>query len=247
MGFFSLRLPDSERPLHCVPRLAIALLVIMFLLQIGLQGRLPVQQAAARDLPEVPNMDILQLTTFGDRIVLSKVLMLWLQAFDNQPGISLPFRQLDYLKLRDWLAAIMSLDPQSHYPLLSASRVYGEVSDASRKRIMIDFVRQQFNQAPTERWEWMAHAVFMAKHQLKDLQLALQLAREISHSVPVNSAPAWARQMELYILEDMDELESAKVLVGGLLESGQITDEHELRYLQQKLTELEQRISEGQD
>ena len=45
--------------------------------------------------------------------------------------------------------------------------------------------------------------------------------------------------MEIYILEDMDEIESAMVLMGGLMESGMITDENELNYLKYKLEQLQ--------
>jgi len=45
--------------------------------------------------------------------------------------------------------------------------------------------------------------------------------------------------MEVFILEDMDELESAKVLIGGLLQSGQISDAHEIHFLEERLKEME--------
>lgn len=206
--------------------------------------QLPGREVVAKRLPDVPDIKLLQLGAFADKIALSKFLMLWLQAFDNQPGISIPFMELDYLLVRDWLESILDLDPLSQYPLLSASRVYSEVPDDDKKRIMLSFIRNKFREDPVRRWPWMAHAVYVAKHQLKDLEFALSLAKEIRESVPSGTAPAWARQMEIYILEDMDEVESAMVLIGGLMESGQITDENELRYLKQKLADLKQHKSE---
>ncbi|MCG8324223.1 MAG: hypothetical protein MI673_01815 [Thiotrichales bacterium] len=231
---------QKERPVKFVPKPVFFLLGLFLLLQTGLHHQLPGQQARARDLPAVMDFNLLQLGGLGDPVALAKYLMLWLQAFDNQPGISIPFRDLDYERVRDWLGHILRLDPGSQYPLLSASRVYAEVSDAPRKRIMLDFVREEFNRDPLRRWPWMAHAVFVAKHRLKDLDLALEFARELRESVPSGSAPAWARQMEIYILEDMDEIEAAMVLIGGLLEHGQIKDENELRYLKYKLDELKE-------
>ena len=52
------------------------------------------------------------------------------------------------------------------------------------------------------------------------------------------AAPSWARQMQIFILEDIGELESAKIMLGGLLATGQVTDEHELRFLTQRLEAL---------
>ena len=54
--------------------------------------------------------------------------------------------------------------------------------------------------------------------------------------------PLWARQMEIFILEDMNELEAARIMLGGLLESGGIQDPSERRFLKQRLRELEQRL-----
>ena len=53
--------------------------------------------------------------------------------------------------------------------------------------------------------------------------------------------PLWARQMEIFILEDMNELEAARIMLGGLLQSGVIQDPAELRFLKQRLEELEAR------
>ena len=45
------------------------------------------------------------------------------------------------------------------------------------------------------------------------------------------------------ILEDMNELEAAKILIGGLIASGQVKDERDLRLLQRRLKLLEDRIA----
>ena len=57
--------------------------------------------------------------------------------------------------------------------------------------------------------------------------------------------PLWAKQMEVFILEDMNELDAARIMLGGLLESGAIHDADEERFLRQKLKELERRQASG--
>ena len=56
------------------------------------------------------------------------------------------------------------------------------------------------------------------------------------------TVPGWVRQMEVFILEDMNELEAAKVMLGGLLATGRIRDPEEQRFLQQRLAQIEARI-----
>jgi hypothetical protein len=48
--------------------------------------------------------------------------------------------------------------------------------------------------------------------------------------------------MEIFILEDMNELEAARIMLGGLLQSGAVHDPAELRFLKEHLDQLEQRI-----
>jgi hypothetical protein len=49
--------------------------------------------------------------------------------------------------------------------------------------------------------------------------------------------------MEIFILEDMNELEAAKVVLGGLLASGRIRDPAEARFLKERLDALEARAA----
>jgi len=41
--------------------------------------------------------------------------------------------------------------------------------------------------------------------------------------------------MELFVLEDLGDIESARILLGGFLDSGIIKDEREFRFLQKRL------------
>jgi hypothetical protein len=48
--------------------------------------------------------------------------------------------------------------------------------------------------------------------------------------------------MEPFILEDMNELEAARLLIGGLIASGQVKDQRDLALLERRLQLLEERI-----
>jgi hypothetical protein len=226
-----------ERPVSQVPRGIIAALALALAAQIAWHGRRPDPFAHARALPVPPSVATLRSLSFGEEPALARFLMLWLQAFDHQPGVSIPYRELDYGRVTEWLDRILALDPRSRYPLLSAARIYGDVPDEGRRRVMIDFVERQFLLDPASRWPWLAHSIFMARHRLNDLPLALRLARELRVHTRPDQAPGWARQMELFVLEAMGETESAKVLLGGLIESGQLPDPAERRFLLQRLGE----------
>ena len=189
---------------------------------------------AAAELPPAPSAQALRLASFGEPEALGRVAMLYLQAFDLGP-------QLDYPRLIAWLRAILALDPRGEYPLFSAARVYAEVGDAARARLMLEFIHEQYLVDPNRRWPWLAHAALLAKHRLHDLPLARRYAADIERHTTASDVPLWAKQMEVFILEDMNELEAARILLGGMLESGRIRDQDEMRFLRRKLEELDRR------
>jgi hypothetical protein len=219
------------------PAWASLLTVCAAALQIAFSATQPSPMARASALPPAPAGALLALLETFDRLPAAHMMMLYLQAFDNQPGVSIPYLDLDYQRVAQWLLAALRLDPKSQYPLLMASQLYAQVPDPARQRFMLEFVYEQFFVDPDRRWRWLAHAAIMAKHRLNDLPLALEFARAIARRSP--NAPAWARQMHIFLLEDMGEYESARILLGGLLASGVVTDRHEQILLQDRLQQLE--------
>jgi hypothetical protein len=232
----------DERPLSHVSAPVLALLALGLALQIVLHAIAPEPQAKAQDLTRPPAASLLRLASLGEPIALAKILMLWLQAFDYQSGSKMPYQELDYARLEAWLARILELDREGQYPLLAASRLYAEVPDETRQRSMLDFVYRQYLRDPDRRWPWLAHAALLAKHRLKDMDLALKYAAALQKYTTAKDAPAWATTMEIFIREDMNELETARVMIGGLLASGRITDRAELNFLDKRLREIEERL-----
>jgi hypothetical protein len=235
LNFGPLLFSGKERPVSCVPKPVILLLVIGLSLQLVLHAGLARPEITRKPLPAPTHQSILSASSLGDPVAFSRLLMLWLQGFDHQPGVSIPFIQLDYGDLIAWLDRILFLDPGSSYPLLSAVRIYSEVPDPAKQRLILDYVYNKFQENPALRWQWLAHAVYVAKHRLQDKELALRYARELRIRTTAQTAPDWARQMELFVLEDMGELESAQVLLGGLIDSGEITDQREIDFLMSRL------------
>jgi hypothetical protein len=229
-------MPRSERRLSAVPAALRVALIAALTVQVAWQWHQPKPVATAAALAAPPSLPSLRVASLGEPMVLAQLTTLYLQAFDNQPGISIPFRNLDYVRVRQWLETIVALDPAAQYPLLLAAQVYAQVPDPVRIRVMMDFVHQQFLRDPNRRWRWLAHAAIMSKHRLRDHALALRFAGDITKYAP--AAPNWARQMHIFILEDIGEIESAKILLGGLLASGEIRDPHELAFLLGRLESM---------
>lgn len=220
-----------------MPRWALALLGVAFCTQVTVQALQPSPNARAEALGAPPAPALLRPLSLGEPIATAQLLTLYLQAFDNQPGVSVPFLELDYERVIAWLMAILELDAVGQYPLLMASHVYTQVPDAAKQRRMCEFVRSEFERDPNRRWRWLAHCAIMAKHRLSDVRLAFSYAEAIAQRARL--ASNWARQMRIFILEDLGEIEAAKVLLGGLLASGEVTEPKEIHFLMERLKELE--------
>jgi hypothetical protein len=232
-----------ERPLGVVPAWLWAALGASLAAQIGMQALRAPPAAEAVDLPPAPQAAALRAASLGEPAAAARVAMLYVQAFDLGAGNVLPYQHLDYARLAAWLRAILDTDPRSAYPLFAAARIYAETDDAAKCRLMLEFVHRAFLENPNARWQWLAHAALLAKHRLKDLALARRYAADIQRLTTDPGVPLWAKQMEIFILEDMNELQAAKIMLGGLLASGQLTDPAERRFLQGRLEELERRLA----
>jgi hypothetical protein len=232
-----------ERPIAQVPRAVLALLVLGLALQVGLRASAPAPRANAEELAPAPGLAVLRLASLGEPIALAKTMMLYLQAFDNRSGSRVPYRDLDYGRLEGWLARILELDPRGQYPLLAASRLYAEVPVETKQRSMLEFIYREFFKDPNRRWPWLAEAAEIAKHSLHDLPLARRYAAAIQREATAADVPLWARQMEAFILEDMNELEAARIMIGSDVSSGRVKDPAELRFLDEHLKGLEKKIS----
>ncbi len=229
----------GQRALFRVPIPVPAVVAAALILQIGMRAAEQRPTAMATDLPAPPSQMILATAAFGEPIGLAQGLTLYIQAFDTQPGISIPFKDLNYDRIESWLTSILALHPTGQYPMLLASQVYSQVPDQNRQRQMLEFAYRQFEHDPVRHWRWLAHAALVAKHSLHDLPLALRYARALAQRADHGSVPGWARQMHIFLLEDMGEYESAKILLGGLLANGTVTDPHEILFLMERLKALE--------
>lgn len=228
----------KQRPVHYVPLVVWLLLAIMLAAQLlwhaGQKQSAAEYQALREPLPDA----VYASMTLGDPILASRLLDLGLQAHDNQPGVSMPFNQLDYPRLVQWLDLSLRLDPRDNYPLLTASQVYSRVNDPQRLRVMLDFIEAKYVELPHQRWRWLAHAALKARHTLKDMDLALRYANTLAAAAG-EQVPYWARDLRLILLEDMGEKEAVRTLIGGLLAGGEIKDEAEIRFLTHRLEQLD--------
>ncbi len=237
----------TERPFTQIPRP----LLIGFLVLLGLQillHRSAVRQADVGYKPLATPFDssVYRGLSMGSQQLFSYLLVIRLQLHDNQAGKHIRYSQLNYQRLVDWLDQIYQLNTQSEYTMLLASRVYSQTRDKARLKIILEFIDRTFMQNPQLHWRRLAEASVIAKHQLGDLQLALQMAEKLSSQPASVEMPRWARDIQFILLGDMNEFETAITIIVALLQSDAVNDPDEARFLQEKLLYFQQKLLEFQ-
>ena len=230
---------EEYQPLRVVPWWLWLVIMLSLSGQIAFQYRfLPAPTAETLHLDNPPPEKLLRLLAFGDHATLARLMALYLQSADNQKGASISFKDLDYRLLGLWLDRIVALDEKAEYPHFMMSKVYSNVFDISRRYQAADWVEQQFLRDPVGRWEWMAYVTNLINYVIKDTDSAMRMAQLIREKTSPGQIPGWARQMEVFFLENEDEFEAAADMLEGQLVAGEVTEPQEFMFLSDRLDDM---------
>lgn len=213
-----------------------AIFAAALMLQLLWHAAMSWESAAEEALQRPPALIALRLASLDESVMASRFMVLYLQAFDIQPGVIMSYRDLDYGIVQKWLEASLDLDARDKYPLFAATYLYAGVKDEMKTRNMLDFIYREFSRDPEERWPWLASGALIAKYELHDLPLALEYSEALRNDA--KGAPDWAREMSVFTLEDMNRLDAAKIVLGGLLVDGRIKDPNEQAFLKRRLDRI---------
>ena len=237
----------AERPLLQVPLPIIFGFIFVLIIQVLVHQSLKNETSIDyKPLAKPFSADIYQGISMGSRQLASYLLTMRLQLHDNQAGRHVAYRELNYALLVEWLYLLNELNIESEYPMMLASRVYSQTRDKNQLRLLLAYIDQTFKENPQRHWRRQAEATVISKHQLGDKALALVMARSLAAQPEDIKMPHWARDMEFLILGDLNEFESAIVIIQALLQGGSIVDPDELRFLHEKLSLFRQKLSEYQ-
>ena len=235
----------GERPVFQLPGYILIGLMLAMGVQVFLHQQYLSQKSNSYESLSVPfSASVYKGLSMGSDKLFSYLLVIRLQLHDNQAGRHIRYREIDYSLLVNWLDQIYQLNPESEYPMVLASGVYSQTHDKKSLRILLKYIDEKFTDNPQLHWRRQAESTVVAKHQLGDLNLALRMAEKLSKQPMSIDMPRWARDMHFLLLGDMNEFESAIVIIRNLLEGNAITDNDEKRFLKEKLLYFQQKLTE---
>lgn len=191
------------------------------------------------DLETPPRLELARAASLGEDTFAGYLGVLYLQNFNVSLGRATPVAAMDRSAVIRWLDLATDLDADSRYPLLLAARHFAETGTPEQRRAMFDWVYQRFQERPNERWPWLVHALFAARHVLHDDALAKVYAAALRTRVTDPKAPSWVAQMDLLLRADLGEAEDAQVILAGLIDAGQIRSPGELNFLESRIAAVQ--------
>jgi hypothetical protein len=212
------------------------LLCVCLLANVLYQRQNPPARFDVVDLGTPPPALVVRTAALGENVFAGYLVMMFLQNVDVPLGRATPLADLDRSTLVRWLDLGLALDPDTGYPLLLAAHHYAETGTPTQRRMMLDWVYRRFEERPNQRWPWLAHAVFVARHVLHDNTLAESYAAALRTQVSDPKVPTWVRQMDLLLRADLGETADARAILGGLIAAGQIRSPAELKFLESRLS-----------
>jgi hypothetical protein len=178
-------------------------------------------QATWTNVPPAPSQFAAHATGLGDYDLSYRMIGFMLQNIGKVDGRTQALRTYDYKELVKWFFAAYALQPESNYVPMMATYYYGATPDREQARELIKFLKVAGSSPKGERWRWLIHAIFLARHKVGDMHLALEIA-QVLRDMDSPNKPLWTNMMIALIKNDMNEKsekEEAYLLMKSMLES----------------------------
>lgn len=195
-------------------------LIFFLVLHVALWSSVRDIKGRWQNVPPVPSANGAAAIALGDKQFGYRVAGISLQNLGNIGGQVQKFEAYDYGHLKDWFFMANGLDERSNFVPYLASYYFSAVKDPKKTRELIEYLRVAgANPEPVaKKWRWLAQAVYLARFEIKDLDLAYKLSLELAASKDP-TLPAWAQQMPAFVLTAKGDKQAAYDLLVEMLRS----------------------------
>ncbi|MEZ0225522.1 MAG: hypothetical protein ACAH83_13285 [Alphaproteobacteria bacterium] len=189
-------------------------------------------------VPPVPTVDGALMMTLGDSQFSYRFGAITLQNLGDTGGQTTPLKDYNYEKLGKWFWLLNELDRASNHVPMLAAYYFGAVRTPKDVAVLVDYLAAVGVNPVGNKWRWLVQAIFMARHRLHDLHLALDLSYKLAKMQPIgDTLPEWARQMPAFVLTEQGDKQAARKIVEDLLVSGRRFHPNEVNFMKAYLVE----------
>lgn len=170
------------------------------------------------NVPPAPALAGASLTGIGDTQFAYRIYGIMMQNFGDTGGRTTALADYDYEALGDWLMLQHRLDPVSDYTPFLAAYVFGGSQKPEKLGPVIRYLEVAAGDGEGQKWRWLAHAVYLARFRMNDMDMALRLAHKLAAFKNPEMA-SWARQAPVFVMTAMGDKEAAYALMMSLITS----------------------------
>lgn len=183
-------------------------------------------------VPNVPNLNTVKLLSLGDYQFYFRNFAFKVQNAGDSWGRFTALKEYDYEKLQGWFYLLDELDSKSNFVPSLASYYYSQTQNSEDTIHIVEYLRNHAKRDPRRKWWWLAQAVYIANHKLKNKDLALEVSYELAATPKDVKMPYWARQMPAFIHEQRGEKNAAKEIIIDILNNFEEFTPGELNFME---------------
>lgn len=190
------------------------------------------------NVPPVPTKNGARAMMLGDEQFSYRFGAMTLQNLGNSGGRVTAVKDYDYKKLGQWFWLLNDLDPASNHVPMMAAYYFGATQKPEDVAVVVEYLGTVGQNPVGNKWRWLVHAIFLARHRMDNLPLALDMAYALSRMQPVGDVlPAWARQMPAFVLAEQGEKQSARKIIEEILMTATALHPNEVNFMKSYLVD----------
>ncbi len=170
------------------------------------------------NVPPAPDTKFIGAMGLGDASLAYRLNAIMIQNFGDTGGRYTPLKDYDYDRLSKWFFLQNKLDPRSNFIPYLAAYYFSGVQEPDKFYPVLDYLEMVGVRSGGENWRWLAQAVYVSRFVMDDLDKALELAKKLADTAP-DDAPAWVRQMPVFVMKASGDKEAAYALMLEILKS----------------------------
>jgi hypothetical protein len=169
------------------------------------------------NVPPAPKMLSAHMSYLSDDIFGYRVWGMALQNYGNV-GRAQALKDYNFAYLEDWFFLMDKLDPKSRFMPFLAAYYFSATQNPDQLPHVIKYLEMVGERPGPNNWQWMAQAIYLARHRMHDMNEALRLVH-VMGSLYQPGMPLWVRNMEPMVKSDMGDRQAAYYLSLEILKS----------------------------
>lgn len=204
---------------------------LIILLNLGIWFYARPLQAKWRNVPPAPSQSGLLAGALSDGQLAYRMSGMMLQNLGSVGGQTQSLEKYDYGALEKWFFVNYHLDSRPSFIPFLAAYYYGATDNPEQVAHVVNFLETAGNDVRGQRWRWLVHAVFLAKHKMKDPARATEIADKLA-ALKDTKIPAWTKHLNVLLRNERGDKEDAYNMMLGILASEAATmDPTEVKFI----------------